>query len=282
MRRTLARLAKAGAWALAAVVGLSGLVWAWNKPPEPRLVLKDPAGVRVLRFSPNGRLLLTQTADDTAMHVWDVATGERRVAIPLDGDQPCSQLFSPSGRWLFESGRGFFRIWDTADGSKWEHRDPNTRNLTVHAFSPDEHWMALHGRTSDDTYAVHIWDLKERRSRATIPYSWLEGGPLLVTFSPDWWSLLISDDHGTRLWDLSAGATRWAICEQFWPAWFTPDGRSLIAVVNDDGSGDPAAKGRVVVWDTETGWRRLQLPAEPRHGRYLDVSPDGRSFVTVT
>src|SRR5262245_2042888 len=204
MRRTLARLAKAGAWAMAAVVGLSGLVLAWNKPPEPRLVLRDPAGCRVLNFSPDGRLLTTLTADQPAIHVWDTTTGERRMVLPYEKDRlwmvwEQTNPFSPSGRWLYLVGEDCFRLWESDSGEIWEIKDQQA-SIQSWAFSPDEQWLAMAAFVSG-AFEIQVWNLATRTLLDRIPYRWNDINDLLIQFAPDSRSLLISDDNGSRLWD---------------------------------------------------------------------------------
>ena len=73
--------------------------------------LYEGVGVRVARFSPDGRWIATGAADHTA-RLWDAATGHP-ISIPLRHDGPVLDLqFSLDGRWLVTaSADRTARLW---------------------------------------------------------------------------------------------------------------------------------------------------------------------------
>src|SRR5205814_7068864 len=69
--------------------------------------------VHDLKFSADGRLLVTPSNDHTA-RVWDVATGQSLV-LPHPDARPYTAELSPDGA-LVATGADAVRVWDTRTG----------------------------------------------------------------------------------------------------------------------------------------------------------------------
>ena len=71
-------------------------------------------GVMSVRFSPDGKELLTGSMNKTAT-LWDVQTGQ--VVRTYSGDLQLKYVsFSPDGKYLAGGGNGTSQIWDAATG----------------------------------------------------------------------------------------------------------------------------------------------------------------------
>jgi WD40 repeat protein len=128
-----------------------------------------PSGfVSYLAFSPNGQLLAAASGGriyrgkasppfgDGVIRIYDVATGQERLA--LEGHRKlisCVQ-FSPDGKLLVSAGEdGTVRLWDAANGKPLHQFEGHRGAVTCVAFAPD-------GRTvlsgSRDSTAL-VWDV---------------------------------------------------------------------------------------------------------------------------
>ena len=69
-----------------------------------------------VRFSPDGKLVVTASADHTA-RVWDAVTGMQRTVLRGHDGPVLSAGFSPDGTHvLTASGDNTARVWDAASG----------------------------------------------------------------------------------------------------------------------------------------------------------------------
>jgi WD40 repeat protein len=167
-------------------------------------------------FAPGGRWLVTGTADEAVLWLWDLQSdpASRRPAILHGRGGPiASAQFSPDGRWLAASGEDWTRLWDLRGGPK----DSPRFDLSVPAlepetmaspFSPDGRWF-VGVREDQSTY---LWDLDASADQTPIVVAtWQEleeyrPSMLSGAFSRDSRWLAVSSALGFLLWDLRPGA----------------------------------------------------------------------------
>jgi roadblock/LC7 domain-containing protein len=243
--------------------------------PTPAVteVVSDPPLVRSFHlgqevtgvvFSPDGRLLATASADQTA-RIWEAATGQERTRVVHD-DGVTAVAFDPDGRRL---ATGSFdpnaRIWDAASGQV-------TTRVAHDGMVPGVAF-GLGGRllaTASADRTARVWDAASGNEQIWMRHD----GPVgAVAFSPDGRLLATaSEDQTARVWDATTGQ------EQIWmrhdaPVWavaFSPDGR-LLATASEDQTAR--------VWDATTGQERARIR---HHAAVAAVafSPDGRLLAT--
>ncbi len=113
-----------------------------------------------LNFSPNGRLLVS-TSDDNTLRLWNMHDGATKLLIeenPTFLDDPCypSAVFSPDGRYVAASHRdGMVRIWDVCTGQLVRRMKAHTDWATCVVFTPDGKGSVSGG--SD--YRLRYWDV---------------------------------------------------------------------------------------------------------------------------
>jgi WD40 repeat protein/serine/threonine protein kinase/tetratricopeptide (TPR) repeat protein len=219
------------------------------------------AGYAAVDFSPDSRRVAV-VGRDTAIRVYDVATGQEEwQRLPADG-LPGHLQFDPHGRKLATShmnGKSAC-VWDLETGEVIRLNHPSYANGL--AWSPDGQLLAVGG--SD--HCVHVWEVASRTERVI-----LKGHKDLVdhvAFHPRG-DLLVSCgwDGRTLLWDFRSGRELVAVEGNF--IRFGSDGRFLAV---DYGL-------HVGLWEVATGEECRALHGSEPSGavtRSAAISPDGR------
>ncbi|MGH3844617.1 MAG: caspase, EACC1-associated type [Pseudonocardiaceae bacterium] len=226
---------------------------ASRTPPQPTPVLvplSHPARtltghhgpVRGVAFSPDGRLLATASADNTA-RLWSPATGAHLRTLTGHDCPVQGVAFSSDGRLLATaSADNTARLWDpatgqhlhTLTGSSFERPVPGLAvggGVTAVAFSPDGRLLA----TASHDNEVCLWDPATGQHLRTLTG---HDGPVWgVAFSPDGRLLATSgEDNTARLWDPATGQHLRTLTGHDGPVQgvaFSPDGH-VLATASDD------------------------------------------------
>jgi WD40 repeat protein/tetratricopeptide (TPR) repeat protein len=244
---------------------------AWRgQAASLRAILEHRGWVHQAVFRPDGKVVLTGSADGTAQ-AWDPATG-RPLGPPMrHGDQVLCVAFAPDGRLALTGGSdGKARLWNADSGEPVGKSALHGENVWLVAFSSDGRVFMTYG----DDRTVRLWDTRSG-SPSSPPFG--RGGPFRPRFSPDCRWVLHGGSGGTaELWDLAAGrhvGIALGHGEAVDSAVFSPDGRR-IATGGADGVG--------WLWDAATG-ASTQPPL--RHGgriRSVVFSPDGRLVLSAS
>ncbi len=88
-------------------------------------------------FSPDGRVIVTASADST-VRIWDPATGEQQRVLRAHRGPVRALSFSQDGSWLVTAGDdGTARIWDAQTWQEWLTLTGHTGPVYAAEFSPD-------------------------------------------------------------------------------------------------------------------------------------------------
>ena len=150
-------------------------------------------------FSPNGRQLVTGSADNTAI-IWDLSPGRAATVLKGHSSQVRSAVFSPDGhKVVTASDDKTIRIWDVATGQQITSFNAGDRTWDAE-FSPDGNQIV----SASVDQAAHIWDLGSGKLVLS-----LNGHHLPVTtaaFSPDGKLVVTASlDKTVRIWEASSG-----------------------------------------------------------------------------
>ncbi|KAK4034598.1 WD40-repeat-containing domain protein, partial [Parachaetomium inaequale] len=238
------------------------------------------SSVKAVAFSPDGRLIVSGSCDNT-VRVWDAATGAERRVLQGHSSSVNAVAFSPDSRlivsgsgdntlgvWDAATGDNTVRVWDAATGAERRVLQGHSRSVNAVAFSPDGRLIV--SGSADKT--VRVWDAATGAERRVLQGH--SRSVNAVAFSPDG-RLIVSGsaDNTVRVWDAATGAERRVLqghSSSVFAVAFSPDGRLIVS-----GSSDKTVR----VWDTATGAERRVL----RHSHYVFAvafSLDGQLIVS--
>ncbi len=233
--------------------------------------MRHSATVWCARFSPDGRLVATASADGT-VQLWDVRSRNAlALPLPLDNRTPQTATWSSDSRRVTTAG-SLAAVWDAHSGER---------------FEVGYHW---HGRgvlvsrldASGDRVLIgfgngiaQIWSVTNAvRPEIEIHHQ----GPITaLAFSSDTPRFLsASADGSARLWNRATGEPATPFLRHGAPikvAALSPNGKYLLTGGTD---------GRCLLWDTATG--DLTATLAGHGGPILDgrFSDDGRLAITAS
>ena len=223
--------------------------------------------VNAAAFSPDGRWVVTASADNTA-RVWEVATGREVVLLRGHTKGVTAVAFSSDeARVVTASLDGTTRVWEVATGQEDTVFRGPIRKVGSAALSADGRWIVAAG---DDS--TRVWETATGKVVAVL------GGHASrvnsAAFSPDGeHAVTAGSDSTARVWDVAA--QRSAVIQEHDQVTFaalSPDGRRVVTAV-----------GKIArVWNVET---RRPVAVFLRHRAWVNsaaFSPDGRFVVTAS
>jgi WD40 repeat protein len=273
--------------------GGSIALWDFADPGQPRLFSSASSGisdtVSMVRFSPDGRTLLTAQRRDVLL--WDVSDPTRPQQVGAMTIVGATQaFFSPDGRTvvLTDFNKDVIR-WDITNPAQPRQIETLLR-ITDYVPKPDDIELGVldmasspNGRlgvTSSMEGGVTLWN----SAKPNRPVQLVTPSDELIVrfiFSPDGRTLVINQETGPALWDLTDPARPQRLGEVSTTAGvrtmaFSPDGRMLAAALGDNSVG---------VWNViDRAHPRLIGTPLGGHSDYpaaLAFSPDGHTLVSV-
>jgi len=243
------------------------------------------SAVRVMGFSPDGKLVLTSLTFNyrgaVENQLWDVTSG-RPVGAAMQLDiQPAIVAFSSDSRFVLTAGVGSWekgpdeiRLWHTATGRAVCSPLPHPGKTRAVAFSPDGKTVLVASGDDERPGEGRFWDVATGKP---IGRALAHGDTVnSVAFRPDGKvAVTTANDAYARLWDAATGqpvGEPMANGGSAVLAIFSPDGGTLLTAQGSDGV--------VRLWDGATGKRRGLELSHPRGALAAAFSPDGEVVVT--
>ncbi|MCI0746402.1 MAG: protein kinase [Verrucomicrobia subdivision 3 bacterium] len=245
-------------------------VWDASTGEKIGETLAHRGQVRHAAFSPDGRFLLTTSADGTA-RLWFPATGKPALSPLVHPDTVPRGWFSPDGKRVATiCSDNKARIWDVATGKMLQAlQQEDLFPLVQCVFSPDGQRVL----TAGWDYSAQVWHAST--GEPSSPRIRNPRGITSAIFSPDGKTVATTGlDKTARIWD---AATRQPVSPPLYHGGvvlfvaFSPDGRNLLTAGHD---------GVARLWHLPPlNLAHLTLP----HGGTVycaRFSPDGRKIVT--
>jgi eukaryotic-like serine/threonine-protein kinase len=164
--------------------------------------MRHSRSVTCLAYSPDGKTILTGSADNTA-RLWDARTGEPIGQPMTHSDAVNAVAFSPDGRTILTGGgrlESTARLWDAATGRAIGKPITHSSAITAVAISPDGKTIVTGCRDK----AARLWDAA---TGEPIGQPMTHSGEAhSVAFSPDGKTIVIGSTEKTaRLCDAATG-----------------------------------------------------------------------------
>lgn len=221
------------------------------------------APVRALAFSPDGRTLLSGSAD-SSIRLWDVNAGRELRTVGMSFGAVRAVAFSPDGKTAATGGDdSTVHLLDAATGKEMRAVRGAFGIVFSVVFSPDGRFVA----TGNSDSKVHVIEVATGLQRLAL--SGHTGSVQEVTFSPDGrWIASAAGDGQLVLWDVEAAREQVRFVGHEGDVFgvrFSSDGRTLVS---------GGADGTVRVWDVATGQQRYALAGHTGPVGAVALSPD--------
>src|SRR6476661_1522177 len=235
-------------------------------------------------FSPDGRQILTASADQTA-RLWDT---KGNLLVMFQGDKAASRsggfpgtrfstaIFSPDGSQILTNTEYGVRLWDIKGNLLKEFRGDQERGeVTSAVFSPDGSKILTSSNFGNET--VRLWNIKGNLLKEFQGHKARISAPVRpkAVFSPNGRQIFTVGSDGTaRLWDIKGNLLKefQGHKDRVANAVFSPDGRQILTA-----SLDKTAR----LWDTN-GNLLTEFQGHENHVQNAIFSPDGRQILTYS
>ncbi|MBI1325815.1 protein kinase [bacterium] len=265
--------------------------WEWHYVErlcnsERRVVDLGNSGINAMAYSADGKSVVVGSgstmldpfpAENAKIALWDVETGQRRLALSGIVGNVYSLAVSRDGKWIAGGcSEGLVLLWEASTGKLlWTSKDPGHAAMSV-AFSPDGSLLAVGYGTYSGTQTgrVKIWDVSSGSEKMT--FDGPAGGVNRLAYHPDGRRLAVTGSEVVVVHDPATGRKlheirvhkRWIYC-----AAYSPDGNWLAT-----GGWDRT----VNICDARTGEEKFEIFAHQGFVLDLAFGPDSKTLATTS
>lgn len=183
-----------------------------NKPKQSdrciRTLAAHSMSVNTCAFSPDGRRLVSASADDT-LKIWDAQTGEELLTLAGHSDCLTACAYSPNGLQIVSGSLDrSVRIWEAETGAELASLVGHSGSVEACMYSPDGKRIVSASR--DKT--LKIWDAQQFHLIRTLTGH--KCGVFNCAYSPDGQRIISiaseytfsQSDRAGKIWDAKSGA----------------------------------------------------------------------------
>ena len=270
---------------LASSGGRYDAVYVWNIETseqiakftvDEELQSRHPPPAIPLAFSPDGRLLISGTPENT-FSVWDIETGERLAHLTGHSALVIYLLFSPCGEFLTSvDWDGGLHKWEvdkltTKDSRPIITSIPEATRFVLYTYSDDGILLAA---TASGT-TLTVWDVERSRKIATLTHTEIVQG---FCFSQTGSQLVIRGTDTFQTWNIGDRAPQLPAIRDYdsvcGSVKFSPDGQTLAAGY---------WSGEIHLWDVQELKLQTTFRCEGlKTIRSIDFSPCGNKLAATS
>ncbi len=237
--------------------------------PEPLGIFKHEGSVEVVRYSPDGRRILSASYDHTA-RVWNAEDGRLLATLQGHTDNIEDASFSPDGKYIVTASYDkTARIWNSADGRLLTVLKGHADQVRCARFSPD----GQHIVTASWDHTARVWNSADGHLLSILQHG---GEVMYAEFSHDGQRIVTASfDKTARVWSRANGrllATLSGHTDFLSQVKFSPDSQRIVTA-----SYDNTAR----VWNSIDGRLLFVLQHNgPVHRTIFSV--DGQRIITTS
>jgi WD40 repeat protein len=240
------------------------------------------AGTNDADYSSDSRLMAVPW-ENRSIKIWDLDTGEERMTLPGNSQEPEFIAFSPDSKQLASAGghgdaakntaaAGAVKLWDVQTGRELRTIPGKKGAIVYAAFTPDGQRLAIAEKKS-----IQIHDCATGQELLSLTMGEEFEGVAELVFNADGTSLIGTSDRPrgdgelaiySKLWSIPSGQELLPVKEGR-RLFFSPDGKRVAAV--------DLSKSRTEVYEAHNGRLIAILPGDTSSKAF---SADGKRLVT--